>query len=365
VVLETALRLSPAKYDIHILCIRAIRSYRERYPTLSFVEIGGPLSDSPFFWLTFPFVQKKVHKELHRLRPKIVIAGVFPANWWTFIYKRFHKDVACIWYCHEPSAFIHIPEWIESITNPLMRLGAKLLNPVLKACDLFLARSAPDAVACNSKYTKTQYQRIYKKQNLGVIYPGVDLDVFFPQGKQSSYLLMVCRLTRFKNVHIALEAMARLEDQDLELVIGGEGEEKENLKALSEKLGISHRVRFLGRVSFKELPKLYSQAKLLLFTSENEPFGMVPVEALASGTPVVGTNSGGLQETVAHEQNGLLINDMTPENLADSIDSILGDSSKYNSLQKNTVQSAREFSWNNHVRKLEDILHVFTQTQPS
>jgi hypothetical protein len=138
VVLECASRLDGSKYETHILCIRADSQYKERYPSLSFVEIEGPLSDSPWFWLSFPFVQYKVHRALNRLRPNIIAPQVLPANWWAFIYKLFHKEVPCIRYCHEPSAFVYIPEWIEAIKSPFMRTGAKLINPLFKLFDRYL-----------------------------------------------------------------------------------------------------------------------------------------------------------------------------------------------------------------------------------
>jgi glycosyltransferase involved in cell wall biosynthesis len=162
---------------------------------------------------------------------------------------------------------------------------------------------------------------------------------------------------------VALEAMVRLKDKEHELVIGGKGEEKENLIALSKKLGIARRVRFLGRIPSKDLSRHYAKAKLMLFTNKNEPFGMVPVEAMACGTPVVGVNSGGVKETVTHDYNGMLLDDMTPENLANVIDYILANSKKYASLKKNTRLSVEKFNWQQHVQRLETVLNDVLQVR--
>lgn len=356
VVLESASRLNPDKYNVWIICIRANSEFKSKYSTLSFIEIGGPLSSSPLFWLTFPWVQYKVHRALNRLLPKIIFPHVLPANWWAFIYKLFHKEAPCLWYCHEPSAFIHSSKWIESILNPFMRICAKLLNPFLKAIDLFLISKGPDHIVSNSIFSSRLFEKVYHKHITDYIYPGIDLNYFFPRKAKKKYLFMISRLTRFKNVHIAIEAMAKIKHKEYQLIVGGEGEEKNNLIALSKKLNLSDRVRFIGLVPFKDLPRLYAEAKLVLFTSQDEPFGMVPVEALACGTPVIGANSGGLKETIEHNYNGILLDELTPENLANTIDDLLADSDRYRLIQQNARESVGRFSWEQHVEKLEKIL---------
>ncbi len=356
VVLESACRLDPEKYNVLILCIRADQSYKKQYPKISFVEIQGPLSDSLFFWLSFPYVQYKIHRVLNQLPSKVIIPQVLPSNWWAFIYKNFHREVSCLWYCHEPSAFIHSKKWIESIENRLMRYGARLLNPVLKGVDLFLARKGVDRIVSNSLFTKEMIKKIYDRNVSDHIYPGVDYNVFSPISGKKKYFFMLGRLTRFKNVDIAIKAMDKIQHKDFELIIGGEGEEKENLIALSQKLGLQNRVHFIGEVSSEALPGLYAEAKLVLCTSKNEPFGMVPVEALASGTPVIGHNSGGLRETVKHNHNGLLLDKLTPGSLQKAIDDLLENTEKYRTLQQNAGESVKQFDWDLHVKKLENIL---------
>jgi glycosyltransferase involved in cell wall biosynthesis len=358
VVLESASRLNPEKYKVHILCIRADSHYKKRYSSLYFIEIGGPLSSSILFWLTFPFVQYKVHRELNRFGFKTIFPHVFPSNWWAFIYRILHKDAICFWYCHEPSAFIHSSQWIESISNPIMRIGAKLINPLLKTIDLLLVRKGIDHVICNSKFTKKHFSKIYQKQVACCIYPGIDLNYFCTKKSKKQYLFMLCRLTKFKNVHIAIEAMKKIENKDYKLIIGGEGEEKNNLIALTNKLNLSDKIIFIGQVASNELPKLYAEAKLVLFTNYHEPFGLVPIEALACGTPVAGVKSGGLKETLKHNYNSVLLNDMNPESLAKIINELLSDSCKYRTLQQNSRRSVEAFSWDRHVYRLEKIFNA-------
>ena len=87
---------------------------------------------------------------------------------------------------------------------------------------------------------------------------------------------------------------------------------------------------------------------------------MVPVEALACGTPVIGADSGGLKETIKDNYNGILLDVLTPKNLANTIDGLLADSDRYNFLQNNTRKTAEKFRWEQHVKKLEQILDDLT-----
>ena len=356
VVLESASRLDPDKYNVHLVCIRADRQYKKQYPFLSFIEIKGPLSSHPLFWFTFPWVQYKIHRVLKRLSPDIMLPNVLPANWWAFIYKIFHPEVLCLWQCHEPSAFIHMKEWIEALSNPYMKCGVKFLYPFLKAMDFFLVARGPDYVFGNSLYSARLFNKVYHKQINEILYPGVDLDFFIHRENKKPYLFILSRLSKFKNVGLAIEAMQKIKPKEYQLLIGGEGVAKEELIRLTRQLGLSDRVRFLGGVPYKDLPRLYGEAKLVLFTSRSEPFGMVPVEALASGTPVIGSNSGGLKETVVNNRTGILLEEINPDHLARVVNDLLSDPERYQFLQKNARKSVEKFNWENHVKKLEHIL---------
>jgi glycosyltransferase involved in cell wall biosynthesis len=83
---------------------------------------------------------------------------------------------------------------------------------------------------------------------------------------------------------------------------------------------------------------------------------MVPIEAMASGTPVIGPNSGGLRETIKHNYNGILLDELTADHMAKAIDDLLDTPDKYEYLRKNTRISAEKFSWEEHVKKLEKVL---------
>ena len=83
---------------------------------------------------------------------------------------------------------------------------------------------------------------------------------------------------------------------------------------------------------------------------------MVPLEALAAGTPVIGSNTGGLREVVIHNHNGILIDCLTPLSLKAAIEDVLADQAHYEHLRQNARASAIRFSWERHVRQLEKLI---------
>lgn len=352
-VLEEATRLRRDRYRVTIVCIRVFQEFRKRYPGLTFVETGGYLPSERLFWITYPLLQKKIHRILKNLRPDILLPSVFPANWWAFLYRLCCKRICCFWYCQEPSAFIHYREWRDAIEDPLMRLGAQIFRPILKNLDTRLQSLGADRVICNSLFSMDQFRKKYHREPDGFLYPGVDMDYFRPGKEKEDYLFAISRLTRFKNIQMAVEAVAMLKNRNTRFFIGGEGEEKKNLQRVIDRLGVSERVKLTGKIPFAELPRFYGAAKVLLFPSMNEPFGLVPVEALACGTPVIASNSGGVRETVRNGINGILLDRMTAETLAKAIEHLMSDPAHYAMLQGNARKSVENFSWDRHVDRLE------------
>lgn len=137
---------------------------------------------------------------------------------------------------------------------------------------------------------------LFPKANISTVYNPLDFDKIeelsnfdVPDSlKNKNYIITVSSLAPGKRIDRTIKAFNKLKDNDLHLIILGEGEEKKSLIKLVEDLGISHKVEFLG---FIENPKPYMKhAKMLSFTSDYEGLGLVLVEALACGTPVLSTN---------------------------------------------------------------------------
>jgi glycosyltransferase involved in cell wall biosynthesis len=151
--------------------------------------------------------------------------------------------------------------------------------------------------------------------------------------------------------------------KDLLLVIGGEGPLEPELKEQVKRCGVEELVRFVGYIADEDLPSYYQMADLFILpTTELEGFGLVTVEALASGLPVLGTPIGGTREILARLGPEYLFDDVTPESMAITILNVLNnwgkDSSAYKAISKTCRQVAEEhYSWENHVSKLEELFY--------
>ena len=163
-------------------------------------------------------------------------------------------------------------------------------------------------------------------------------------------LLVVGRLEPLKGVDIALRAAA-LADVDTPLtvlIVGGDEQadgQRAQLEALGRSLGIADRVRFPGAVAHKTLPLYYRAADICVVPSYYESFGLVAVEALACGTPVVATRVGGLQYTVRDGQTGYLVPWRCPEPFAERIEALLANPDLCRRFGDAAPASVAAFEW--------------------
>ena len=165
---------------------------------------------------------------------------------------------------------------------------------------------------------------------------GVDLSLFHPDGpalpRSSAHrVVVVGRLVERKGIADVIEALRWLPDTEL-LIAGGPGRDElhgdpdvRRLMAAADRCRVSERVRFLGRVCRAELPQLLRSADAVVSVPYYEPFGMVPLEAMACGVPPVVSAVGGLQESVVDGETGLHVPPDDPRRLADALARLFAD----------------------------------------
>jgi glycosyltransferase involved in cell wall biosynthesis len=145
-------------------------------------------------------------------------------------------------------------------------------------------------------------------------------------------VLVVSRLTRIKNVESAIRAVSLLDD--VRLVIVGEGPDQSRLEKMA-----GPQVEFKGRVSDRELKGLYESCDAVLFPVLSEPFGLVPIEAMKYGKPVICSQEAGVAEVVKQAGAGIIINPLDIKQIADSILLL----KKNSSLRKKLGNSGKKF----------------------
>jgi D-inositol-3-phosphate glycosyltransferase len=196
-----------------------------------------------------------------------------------------------------------------------------------------------------------------------VIPGGVDLERFRPLPREAAraalgldpgerVVLFVGRIQRLKGLEILVRAFARLDDPRGKLMIVGgqpgtsqEARELSRLQHLAAKLGIAEQTHFVGAVPHADLPMYYSAADVSAMPSSYESFGLVAVESLACGTPVVATRVGGLTSIIRDGETGLLVPWRDAELFAEQLRRVLQDAPFRAQLASRARQSVLEYGW--------------------
>ncbi len=221
-----------------------------------------------------------------------------------------------------------------------VRAYATIVNFFLRHYDFQTAQRV-DFFIANSKETARRVKKFYRREST-VIYPPIEIS----QGealRKREYYLSVGRLTYAKRVDLAIAAANKLK---LPLKIVGSGKEEAYLRSIA-----GSTVEFMGPVSDSELTELYGRAKALIFCALDEDFGMVPVEAMSHGTPVIALAEGGVKETVVEGKTGVFFAKPEVGELILAIEKFNKNYKKMN-YDKNCRQQAARFSKERFVREI-------------
>ena len=277
------------------------------------------------------FLMKKFHSPLRFLTPlvweslnlngfDVVISS---SGWYMCRGVVTRPETLHVSYIHHPPRNLYgLPT--GSSPNKLVQAYAAFINPFLRVYD-YASVQRVDFLVANSETTRQRIKKFYRRE-AEVIYPPVA--VISRQSlviRKKDYFLSVGRLNYAKRIDLAIEACNRLK---LPLKIVGTGKEETRLKALAARppaavaagaAGWRSTVEFLGAVSDEELVKLYSGAKALIFTALEEDFGLVPIEAMSCGTPVITLKQGGVMETVIDGKTGIFFDKPEVDNVMAAI----------------------------------------------
>ena len=186
---------------------------------------------------------------------------------------------------------------------------AKFFLHYLRNWDVHSAHRV-DYFVANSKYVARRIDKFYSRK-ASVIYPGVDLKDFHLKEKKDSYYLTASRLVPYKRIDLIVEAFAKMPEK--KLVVIGDGPEFAKIKEKASK-----NIALLGYQSDESLGEYMQNAKGFVFAAV-EDFGMIPVEAMATGTPVIAFGKGGVLETVVDQETGLFYSEQTANAIIEAI----------------------------------------------
>ena len=214
-------------------------------------------------------------------------------------------------YCYAPFRLLWKPGVYAASSLPVGGLGQRLLDgarPWLRRFDR-AAMQRPQAVATTCQNMAREIRECYGREARVIYAPVRVSDYRIGQG-DGDYFLSVSRLISHKRVDLAVEACARL---GRKLIVVGDGPERARL----ERLG-GEAVTFAGLVDTEQLTALYAGCRALLFCSE-EDYGLTPIEAQASGRPVIAYGAGGALETVVEGQSGIFFSAQTTDSLMEAM----------------------------------------------
>ena len=246
------------------------------------------------------------------------------------------SDTPHLCYCHSPMryAWDHASEYIkENNIRGLKKAYYSFLIKYLRQWDQ-LAGGRPDKYIANSVNVSKRIKKYYGLES-EVIYPPVDVDRFRVGEKNSDYFLIVSTLTPYKKIDLAIELFNRIGKR---LVIIGDGPARSYLEAIS-----ADNIDFLGFKKDEEVQEYLQNCRALIFPGE-EDFGIVPVEAMACGKPVLAYGKGGVLESVEAGVTGEFFYEPTVSSMEDGLGRLIYHEKDYkpHTIRKHALRFSKE-----------------------
>jgi glycosyltransferase involved in cell wall biosynthesis len=234
--------------------------------------------------------------------------------------------------------------------NPRFKLLDKFFFPALSKLVWGNAKS----VIANSDGLKCLAEKTWDKE-IKIIYNGVNTEEFYPVKKNNKniVLLTISRLIKRKNLSSLIRAVTLVakKNKKIRLILVGEGPEESDLKKLAS--GLKAPVTFMGRISHGKLSEIYSMCDIYVLPSLNEGMSNTILEAMASGLPIITTDTGGTKELV--DDNGIILKNGSAEEIRDEILNICSDKKKMMEYGRKSRETAKKLSWKNVASEYLDV----------
>lgn len=219
-------------------------------------------------------------------------------------------DSMHVCYCHSPMRYL----WDQyhqyrRAANPLIRLAMLPIYHWLRQWDVN-SSARIDRLAANSEFVRRRIAKVWRR-DAEVIHPPVETSLFTPSAEIDDYYLWVGAMVPYKRPDLAVDAFTA---NGRPLLMVGQGSMLKQLKARA-----GPNIRFVDRLDFNALRRAYARARAFVITAE-EDFGIAPVEAMASGRPVIAFGRGGALDTVLAGRTGVFFDRQEPESLITAVE---------------------------------------------
>jgi len=309
---------------------------------------------------------KKQHRKYLPLFPKAIES--FNLKKYKLIISSSHavakgarkkKNQLHISYCHSPMRYA----WDEAdyylqeanLTGGFKGKVAQLVLKYLKKWDVKSAKNV-DYFIANSNHIAAKIKRIYNR-HADVIYPPVDTQKFSLVTEKDDYYLTASRLVPYKRIDLIVDAFANMLDK--KLVVIGSGPEKEKIKTKA-----TPNIDVIGYQDFENLKGYMEKAKAFVFAAE-EDFGIIVVEAMACGTPVIAGNYGGTSESVIDGKTGVLFPDQSVDSIISAVKKFeqISNTLSYSEIRKHAEKFSRYTFEHNIKEFVNEKLKSFQHTK--
>lgn len=304
-------------------------------------------------------------QEQERIQYRLVHTNYWLSSWVGMELKK-----------HQPIKQVHVYHSLGAVkykTIGTIPMIAKTRLAVEKAC----LETVERIVATSPQEQEHMRSLVSEKGTIDIVPCGTDIYRFGSIKKkeareklaidaESKVVFYVGRFDKRKGIETLVRAVGRCksrENANLKLIIGGgsrpgqsDGIERDRIEGIVDELGLREMTRFPGRVSDEMLPWYFAAADVVVVPSHYEPFGLVAIEAMASRTPVIASEVGGLQFSVKSEETGILCPPQDDAAFADAIDRILSDAEWRDLLGEAARKRVEEmFSWDGVATQLSDL----------
>jgi glycosyltransferase involved in cell wall biosynthesis len=264
-------------------------------------------------------------------------------------FVRMNTESTLICYYHTPPRYLYgypvANDWKNNIFRRTLLILGKIPMFFLRVLDKHAAQ-LPNYLIANSKEVAGRIKKFYHREST-VIYPPVEILEVSASIKKENYYLIGGRVSRHKGHDIAIKAFTRLA---LPLKVFGGTFASYGLDQFKKNAGDN--IEFLGEVTEKEKWELMKHAKAFIFPSEQEDFGIIPVEAMAVGTPVIALAQGGPLETIIEGKTGVFFNERTPESLIEAVKKF----EKMKFKSEDCINQAKKFSKERFKREMREFI---------
>ena len=330
-------KLDHNKYKFYVCSLREkpddLLIEISKYAEVTNLQIGNKFNPIAIFYLL---------KLLRQVKPDIIHTHLFQARFYTSIAYLFYKNSILITHKHN-----NVNPRKHSIFIVLEMLSISFNKKVI-------------AISQSVKNSLIRYEFVSEKK-INVIHNGVDCQKFdnltnFNSRSNNKPIIIgtICRLERQKGIRYLLLAMKIILTKFplVQLEIVGDGTLAGELKDLSRKLGISNSVKFFGK--FADVIPFYKKMNVFVLPSLYEGFGIVLLEAMAAGVPIVATNVDGIKEVVIDGVSGILVPPKNPKAIASAVTKIIESPPLARSLVNEGLQRSKLFDIKEHVTKIDN-----------